>query len=120
MQEQQEFEAKWNALNSHELLKEVRNDVGGHVRESAVKAALRRLSDESFGFLQVGENAMDSQYGFAHNIVVAMLMKGVTKRERIKLKGSKKFKDLRAYLVLAPLADMCFLWYALDRGIAPF
>jgi hypothetical protein len=118
--ERKDFDNKWNTLNSHELLKEVRNDVGAHVKESAVKAALKRLPDDSFDYLQVGDGTMDTQYGFASNIVVAMLMKGVTKQERIKLKGSKKFRQLRAYLVLAQLADMCFVWYALDRRIAPF
>jgi hypothetical protein len=119
-EERKKLDDAWQTLNSHELLKEVRNDVGGHIKHTAVKKALGRLSEESFGYLQVGENAAETQYGFSHNIAVAMLMKGVTKRERIRLRGSRKFKKLRAYLVLLTLADICFLVYALDRGIAPF
>jgi hypothetical protein len=115
-----EFERKFKALNSNELLKEVRNDVGGHVRHKAVQRALNRISDEAFGFFQVGDSAMQTEYGFASQIVIAMLMKGVTKREVLRGIGSRKFRQLRAYLVLAHLADACFVMYALDRGIAPF
>jgi hypothetical protein len=118
--ERAEFQRNQSALNYHQVLKEVRNDICAHVRQQAVQAALNRISAESFGFFQLGESAMKTQFGFCSEVVAAILLKGIPKRELKSNIGSKKFRQLRASLELSSLADGCFVMYALDRGIRPY
>jgi len=115
-----EFEGKLSVLKYHPILKGVRNDICGNVRHDAVQDALNEMNDESFGFFQVGDSAMKSQFGFASEIVAAMLLRGVSQEELNSAIGSEKFRQLRACLELASVADHCFVMYAPSRGIYPW
>jgi hypothetical protein len=113
-----QFKSRLVVLKYQQVVKEVRNDICGHVSQGAVQSALNRISSESFGFFQLGDSAMETQFGFCGEVVAAMLLKGIRKRELQGVTGSRKFRQLRACLELASIADHCFVMYAADRGIS--
>lgn len=102
----------------HPLLKDVRNDIGGHVLESAVQSALERLDWESFGFLDIGPLANLTHYKFAGELVAEMLLKDVSVEERRTITSSK-FAEIAELVPTFALIEYCFALYAKDRGLLP-
>ena len=102
----------------HILLKGVRNDICGHVLESAVQSALEQISWESFDFWEIGETANLTHFRFAGEIVAEMLLKGISEEERREIRSSK-FAQLAKILPAFTLIDYCFALYAMDRGLLP-
>jgi hypothetical protein len=102
----------------HPLLKDVRNDICGHVLENAVQMALKRISWESFDFLEVGDAANLTHFKFANEIVAEMLLKDVSEEERKEIRSSK-FAQLAKILPAFTLIDYCFVLYSMDRGFLP-
>ena len=119
----QSIQTKFNEMAKvigeiHPLLKDVRNDVGGHVLEKAVQAALERISWESFDFFEIGEAANLTHFKFAGEIVAEMLLKDVAEEERREIRSSK-FAQLARILPIFILIDYCLALYAMDRGLLP-
>lgn len=113
------FDAMAKVLGEvHPLLKDVRNDIGGHVLENAVQAALERMSWESFDFLEIGDTANLTHFKFAGEITAEMLLKDVPEDERKEIRSSK-FSQLVRVLPAFTLIDYCFALYAMDRGLLP-
>jgi hypothetical protein len=102
----------------HEILKDARNDICGHVRESAVQSALERLDPDAFGLLDLSPQAGSTHFKFTGELVGEILLKEVSNRERREL-VSGKFASLADMLALFALIERCFLMYAEDRGLTP-
>jgi hypothetical protein len=103
--------------NVHPILKDIRNDVCGHVLDRAVQAALERIP-ETFGFLEIGSSAEGTHYKFAGELVSEMLLKDVSREERKHLMSSK-FAAIATILPVFSTIDYCFALYAMDRGLLP-
>ncbi len=101
---------------AHPLLKEIRNDIGGHVQELAVQAALERMSWDSVGLLDLGPNALLTHYEFSGEVTAEILLKDVSDEER---RGiiSKKFILIAELLPAFALIEYCFGIYAKDRNL---
>lgn len=104
---------------AHRVLKDVRNDICGHVKASAVQEALEGMSLDSFGFLDIGPTTRLTRYEFAGELVAAMMLKEVSDQER---KGliSAKYKLIADILPIFSLIDYCLAMYADDRGLMSF
>ena len=100
----------------HPLLKEVRNDIGGHVQEAAVQGALERMSWDSFGFLDVGPTALLTHYEFAGEVTAEILLKDVSREERLGI-TSRKYILIAELLPTFALIEYCFGIYAKDREL---
>ncbi|MBZ5697726.1 MAG: hypothetical protein LAN18_04190 [Acidobacteriia bacterium] len=103
---------------AHSVLKDMRNDIGGHVLESAVQAALERISWDSFAFLDIGPVAHLTHYGFAGELAAEMLLKDVSFDER-RTPTSSKFETLAEPIPAFSLIEYCFNIYAMDRRLLP-
>jgi|ERR1700722_2652710 len=101
---------------AHPLLKEVRNDIGGHVQESAVQAALERMSWDSFGLLDIGPNALLTHYEFAGEITAEILLKDVSQEERLGI-TSNKYILIAELLPTFALIEYCLGIYAKSRNL---
>jgi len=55
----------------------IRNDIFAHVLESAVQEVLEQINPDAFGLLDFGRLENWTSYGFAHELIAAMLMKDV-------------------------------------------
>jgi hypothetical protein len=116
---QAKFQDMANVIGEvHGLLKEVRNDVCGHILEGAVQSALERMPWESSDFFEIGDAANLTHLKFAGEIVAEMLLKGVPAEERKEIRSSK-FSQLRKILPAFTLIDYCLVLYAMDRGLLP-
>ncbi len=80
-----------------EVVKEVRNDVCGHVRETVVQETLDEIADsEVFGFLEIGPTMRRTYFKFAGELVIQILVRGVpqTDKHRVFMEKNKKIADL--------------------------
>ncbi len=103
---------------AHPVARDVRNDICGHVRESAVQAALERIDPDSWGFLDVGRKANLTHYKFAGELTAEILLKDVTKEERATI-SSSKFATIADLVQTFALIEVCLRLYAQDRGFLP-
>jgi ribosomal protein S17E len=100
------------------VAKDVRNDICGHVRESAVRAALERIDPDSWGFLDIGPRANLTHYKFAGELTAEILLKDVTKEERGTI-SSSKFATIANLVQTFALIEVCLRMYAQDRRLLP-
>jgi hypothetical protein len=102
----------------HPILKDVRNDVCGHVLNRTVQEALERIPEETFGFLEIGSTAAKSHYKFVGELVAETLLKDVPREERMNLMATK-FASIATILPAFAIIDFCLALYAMDRGLLP-
>ena len=101
---------------AHKIAKEVRNDICGHVKEKAVQEALERIDSEEFGLLTVGKIAKQTHFKFAEPLTDEILLKGMSKEERLNL-DSSKFSAIADLVKIFSLIELCLIIYAQDRGL---
>jgi|SRR6516225_7307294 hypothetical protein len=101
---------------AHPILKDIRNDICGHVLESAVSEALKEISWDSFGFYEIGRIQKNSHFKFAGELVASILVKGTVDKEKAKALGEKMAKIADAFDVF-PLIERVLFMYAKDRGL---
>jgi hypothetical protein len=66
-----------------QVVKDVRNDICGHVLENAVQEALNDLAgSDVFGFLEIGLMMQHTYYKFAGELVVQILIRGVPEEDK--------------------------------------
>ena len=115
-----QFAAAASAIGkAHSTLKAVRNDIAGHVLESAVQAALEKINSElpdAFGFLDLGPKGNLTHYKFAGELTAEILLKDVSAEERRQL-SSSKFALLTELLPTFNLIEHCLLMYVRDRKL---
>jgi hypothetical protein len=104
---------------AHSILKDVRNEIAGHVLESAVQATLERIDAEAFGLLDLGPKANLTHYKFAGELTAEILLKDVSKEERRDI-SSSKFALIADLLPTFTLVERCLMMYAQDRGLLAF
>jgi hypothetical protein len=104
--------------HAHPILKEIRNDICGHVLESAVQEALEEINLDSFGFMEIGRVLKKSHFKFAGELVASILVKGVAENQKAKVLGEKMEKIADALDAFALVERILFM-YAEDRGLWP-
>ncbi len=100
------------------VLKEIRNDICGHVKEDAVQEALDEVSLDSFGFMEIGRTLKDSHLKFAGELVANILVKGVAGNEKAKVLGAKMAKIADLFDTFVLIERILFM-YVEDRGLLP-
>ena len=98
------------------LIKNLRNDICGHVRESAVQEALQRIADhnpDASGFLEISPSSFHLK--FAHELTAEILLKDVSAEER-HTHTSKKYAEVRRFLPALGIIQQCIAMYLEDRG----
>src|SRR5258707_5017914 len=103
---------------SHPILKDIRNDICGHVKEEAVQEALEEISLDSFGFMEIGPILKKSHLKFAGELVANILVRRVPEEEKAKVLGEKMEKIADAFSSFA-LIDRILLMYVDDSGLLP-
>jgi hypothetical protein len=64
-------------LESHELIKKLRNDVAGHLSHQALHKAMEKLDQGTHVLLQMGNNAKEIHYKFALEFIGATILRDV-------------------------------------------
>ena len=70
----EEFEKQ--IFSEHDLIKEIRNKIGGHVNQTAVQEAVDNLDFERSGLYERGEDVLQTHYKFANDLYLAVLKPG--------------------------------------------
>lgn len=76
------FQEAFNKLvykirTAHELLKDVRTEIGGHVKLQAVQEGLAHMNMDSNGLIELGPVIAESHYRFARQLVGQILLRDV-------------------------------------------
>lgn len=94
----------------HDLLKTLRNDIGGHIQYATVKAALNGMPHDKFGFLEVGETLGTTHYRLAGEIILEMQLVGLGDDKRVP-EIERRFRETAKLLPIFPLAELIFAIY---------
>jgi hypothetical protein len=100
---QDEFRRLSKEFNQgHEVIKEIRDSVGGHVLQKSVQEALDQMDFDREGFYEIGQTLEDTHYKFASELVVAVLLWGVPEE----LQKSKIRTDFNTIANLIPVLSL--------------
>jgi hypothetical protein len=115
---QDEFSNHAAAMNKGiGVLKEIRNEVGGHVLESAVQETLDKLAgSDVFGFLEIGPTQQETYFKFAGELVIQILVRGVPEVDKQKAFMQKAINIgalVRAFALVERALDI----YMESRGL---
>jgi hypothetical protein len=67
---------------AHEFLKDVRNEVGGHVKHQPVKMALATMDMDRKALIELGPTIAESHYKFAGELVAEILLREIPYESR--------------------------------------
>ena len=101
---------------AHEIIRKLRNAIGGHVENRAVQEALDKMDSDRKGLIEFGEKVRDVHFRFSSELIMAILLAGVPdKDQETKLDMMiGMMVDLRSSL---QAIDIVFSTYALERGL---
>jgi hypothetical protein len=105
-----EFEQK------HELLKRLRNDIGGHVQHEQVAAALNGMQPDRWGFLELGPTLNKTHYRFAGEILVEMQIAGLDDIER-QPEIERQIRETAELIPVFALMELVFATYVDARKL---
>jgi hypothetical protein len=98
------------------LIQRMRDSLGGHVLQRTVEQALNDMPFEQFGYIEVGRTLKETHYKFAGEIVVRMLLGGVSlDLEEIEVKSH--FERIASLLPVFALTDTIFSMYTDWRNL---
>ncbi len=66
-----------------ELIRELRNKIGGHVKYSAIKDGLESLPDDLRSLMQIGDITGKIHYRFVSEIALATMLPGIPENEKL-------------------------------------
>ena len=116
-EEQQEFQQLSKEMNaSRDLTKELRNKLGGHVSHGSVKKALEGMQPGREGLIEVGDSVERIHYKFASELVLEIMLQGVSETQRME-RFESDLSKIGNLIPVLPLIDKIFRWYAVDRGL---
>jgi hypothetical protein len=116
---QKQFRAAVRAITiAHPIIKDVRNDICGHVLERAVHEALERINPAAWGFFDVGKIADHTHYKFVEELTAELLLKDVSDEDRRAIQSSK-WRAIADCLPTFSLIERCLLMYVADRKLWP-
>jgi hypothetical protein len=102
--------------DGHPVRKEVRNDIGGHVLDSAVREALEGMDAQRWGILEAAPTNLNTHFKFAGELIAEILVKGVPPEERTKIYETRLARIAEMFPAFA-LAERIFTIYAMDRDL---
>lgn len=105
--------------NSHDFVKELRNNIGGHFKLSIIEKALSRMEESRRGKLELGDDPRNSHHQYTIELLLSCLHVDNSRRSS----PDKSTEDvLNIPKVVAPLnaaiviIDMILIVYAKERG----
>ena len=114
---QDEFRRLFKVFNqSHEVVKEIRDSVGGHVLQKSVEEALDQMDFDREGFYEIGQTLEDTHYKFASELVIAVLLRGVPE-ELQEAKIHTDFDTIASLIPVLSLIHEIFEMYARERRL---
>ena len=113
--EQLEFKKLSKEMNTvRDLIKDLRNKLGGHVLHGSVEKALQGMQPGREGLIEVGHRVENTHYKFASELILEVMLEGISENQRMAEFESVLGKIGNLIPVLA-LIDKIFRWYVVDR-----
>jgi hypothetical protein len=99
-----------------ETMKELRNAICGHVKESSIQEVLNVMSPDEIGIVEIGPKMISTHYKFAHNLVAGVFVKDMTPEEK-RTSQVRGLQALADYGMVFILIDECVKMYIIDRRL---
>ena len=114
----QQFHALFREFETpNKLLKDLRNEIGGHVSHEKVVAALDAMPLDKWGFLEVGEVLGKTHYRFAGEILLEMQIAGLPDDHRIP-EIERQIRETAKLLPVFAVMELVFAIYADNRNFS--
>jgi hypothetical protein len=98
---------------THDLLKGLRDDIGGHVQHTKIEKALNGMDPGQFGYLEVGEILDKTHYRFAGELLLETQLTGRTDEERVK-RIEHQFRETATLLPVFAMMELIFSIYVVS------
>jgi hypothetical protein len=102
---------------THELLKNLRDDIGGHVRHTKIEEALNGMDPARWGYMEIGETLNKTHYRFAGELLLETQLTGRTDEERIK-RIEYQLRETATLLPVFAMMELVFSVYVTSRKLA--
>ncbi len=108
---------KEKLTQGHTIIKDIRNEVGGHILEKPMLEALENMDIERFGTLQLSSNFAKIHYKFVFELIMAMLFRKVPSQDQEQ--HSKEILDniFGVVYALMDVIDSIVIMYAKSRRL---
>jgi hypothetical protein len=102
---------------NHDLIKDMRNSLSGHVPQKAVATALNNMHMDVAGLLQRGQHFRDTHFKFAAEMILAMMFRDTPAADQARKADNDTKRFVESVFDLLPVLDGIILSYAQDRGV---
>ena len=103
----EEFQQAMN--DSHTVLKALRNEISGHLKDKAFKRGLARIDPATKQLFQGGNNPMNIHYKFALEFIGAVMLRGARKHPARKWKSLLKRVSNASFKAIRAIDSLFFL-----------
>lgn len=100
----------------YKLLKNLRDDIGGHVRHTKIEAALNGMEADRWGFLELGETLNKTHYRFAGELLLETQLTGLAEEKRMR-KIKRQIREIAKLLPVFALMELVFATYVEHRKL---
>lgn len=104
----EEFQHVMN--DSHSVLKSLRNEISGHLKDKAFKGGLKRIEPTTKQLFQGGNNPRDIHYKFALEFIGAVMLRGARKHPARKWKNLLKRVSNASFKAIHAIDSLFFLY----------
>lgn len=101
----------------HTIIKDIRNEVSGHILEKPMHEALDNMDLERFGTLQIGSNFANIHYKFVSELIMAMLFRKIPSHEQGKYAKEILDKFFGVVNAVMDAIDSVIIVYAKSRRL---
>lgn len=101
---------------AHDFLKDIRNEVGGHVKYEAVKMALENMDMDRKALIELGPTIAESHFKFAGELIAEIILRKIP-TERRETYLEEKIKMTAELTGALHAIDIVLLAYVDSRGL---
>lgn len=101
---------------AHDFLKDIRNEVGGHVKHEAVKMALENMDMDRKALIELGPTIAESHFKFAGELIAEIILRKIP-TERRETYLEEKIKMTAELTGALHAIDIVLLAYVDSRGL---
>jgi hypothetical protein len=101
----------------HTIIKDIRNDVGGHILQKSMIETLDNMDVERSGLLQLGSNFAKIHYKFTFELIMAMLFRKIPSNDQERYCQEMLNKIFEIVHATTDVIDNIIIMYAKTRRL---
>jgi hypothetical protein len=102
---------KRKCYEAHDIIKDIRNELGGHIQEKAVLKTLKNMDLDRSGLLQIGDSFNTTHYRFSTELIVAVMFRNICSEDQEAYANDIQDKLFAVVNALINVADELIISY---------